>query len=134
MQNSPFERLRASRLMDPVRGTLIWNEARRVRDGARSMGQRVHDATGSAHSTQGIPAAACGPELEHVKGIYRRIIPPVLDREIYRRNFELLTDVLDGAGIEGGWVDSVGPRGRRAIGVGGGDRGSGRCALGGADR
>src|SRR5699024_1375031 len=54
------------------------------------------------------PAAACGPELEHVKGIYRRIIPPVLDREIYRRNFELLTDVLDGAGIEcGGWTASA---------------------------
>ena len=115
--------------MDPVRGTLIWNEARRVRDGARSMGQRVHDATGSAHSTQGIPAAACGPELEHVKGIYRRIIPPVLDREIYRRNFELLTDVLDGAGIEWWWVDSVGHRGRRAIGVAEEDRDTVRGAL-----
>src|SRR5699024_1870763 len=81
------------------------------------------------HSTQGIPAAACGPELEHVKGIYRRIIPPVLDREIYRRNFELLTDVLDGAGIEWWWVDSVGHRGRRAIGVAEEDRDTVRGAL-----
>lgn len=117
MQNSPFERLRASHLLDPVRGTFVWNEARRLRDGARALGGRYRDTTQSAHSTRDIPIEARGPELELVKGIYRRVVPAVLDREVYRRNFELLTSVLDGAGIEWWWVDSVGHRGRRVVAV-----------------
>ena len=117
MQKSPFERIRASKMMDPVRGTMFWNEARRVRDGVGEMRRRFQNTSESSHSTRDIPPPALGPELELSKGVYRRIVPAMLDREVYRRNMGLLTEVLDDAGIQWWWVDSVGHRGRRAVAV-----------------
>ena len=117
MQKSPFERLRASRLVDPVRGTFAWNEARRLRDGVQAFGRRYKDTTGTARSTRDIPATAIGPELEFFNGIYRKIVPAALDRDIYRRNLELMIAVLDDAGIDWWWVDGVGHRGRRVVAV-----------------
>lgn len=40
---------------------------------------------------------------------------PMLDRQVYSRNAELITAMLDAAGITWWWVDPIGHRGRRVI-------------------
>lgn len=117
MQKSLFERVRSSRMLDPVRGTAAWDEARRVRDGAHEMLGRARRRNVGAHSTGAIPSDAIGPGLRLMDGVYEHVIPPLLDREVYARNLDLLTEVLESEGLTWWWVDSVGHRGRRVIAV-----------------
>ena len=117
MQKSLFERVRASRILDPVRGTVAWDEARRVRDGAREMLGRSRRRSEGIHSTEAIPSSAIGPELRLVEGVYEHVIPPLLDRDVYARNLGLITEVLEAEGLTWWWVDGVGHRGRRVIAI-----------------
>ncbi|MGP5305120.1 stealth conserved region 3 domain-containing protein [Brachybacterium alimentarium] len=117
MQKSVFEWISASRMLDPIRGTVGWDEARRVRDGVREMLGRTRHRNERIHSTRTIPGSAIGPELRLAAGVYQRIIPPLLDREVYAHNLQLITEVLDEAGLDWWWVDSVGHRGRRVVAV-----------------
>lgn len=117
MEKRLFARVRASRMLDPVRGSDAWDEARIVRNGARKMLARARDRRRRAHSTGAVPETALSPEVRLAGGVYERAIPPVLDREVYGRNFQLVTEVLEEAGVDWWWVDGVGHRGRRVVAV-----------------
>ena len=114
---SLFETVRSSRLMDPVRGTALWNAARAARDSLARSSRDTKNYARSSHSTRSVPSETLGPEIITWRNVHWRQVPAMLDREAYVRNFELVTAVLDRQDIGWWWVDAVGHRGRRVVAV-----------------
>lgn len=112
-----FERVRSSRAADPVRNTAAWDAARAVRDSLRRSGRRTRDYAAITRSTGSVPHSALGPQIETVGNAHWHRVPAVLDREVYRRNFVLITSALEAHDISWWWVDGVGHRGRRVVAV-----------------
>ena len=117
MAKSLFERVRSSRLVDPVRGTPAWDAARAARNSAVASARRTRTRTATVRSTRSVPHEMLGPDLVSEDGLHRHRVPAMLDREVYVRNLDLVLRLLEGSEIEWWWVDGVGHRGRRVIGV-----------------
>lgn len=83
---------------------------------ARS-GRDTQNYARSSHSTRSVPAETLGPEIVTWRNVHWRQVPAMLDRDVYARNFDLVTAVLERQGIAWWWVDTVGHRGRRVIAV-----------------
>lgn len=114
---SLFERVRSSRLVDPVRGTAPWNAARAARDYLTLSSRDTKNYARASHSTRSVPASTLGPEIVTWRNVHWRQVPAILDREVYVRNLDLVTTVLEDQGVKWWWVDAVGHRGRRVIAV-----------------
>lgn len=126
---SLFERVRSSRIVDPVRGTPLWSAARSARNSLRSSSQKTLDYAARARSTGSVPHSALGPHIVTTKSAHWHRVSPILDREVYDRNFNLLASVLDDHGIDWWWVDGVGRRGRRVLAVSEHDKNRVQSAL-----
>lgn len=129
MAKNSFERVRSSRLMDPVRGTPAWDAARALRASAAQLGSGASRFASVARSTRSVPRRARGPEIVTAQNMHWRQVPARLDREVYDHNLELVVSVLESHGIPWWWVDGVGHRGRRVIAVHRGSAPAVRAAL-----
>lgn len=129
MAKSLFERVRASRLVDPVRGTAAWDAARATRNSLAGSARSAKRIAAVTRSSRAVPASTLGPEIITFRNVHWRQVRAMLDREVYTRNFDLVVSVLDGAGITWWWVDTVGHRGRRVVAVRDEDASRVRSAL-----
>lgn len=117
MAKSLFERVRSSRLVDPVRGSVLWDAARATKDSLSDTARMTQDHAIAVRSTRSVPSAKRVPGIVTTSEAHWRTTRPLLDRDVYVHNFELLVSVLDGAGVQWWWVDPVGHRGRRVVAV-----------------
>ncbi|GAA4526197.1 stealth family protein [Brachybacterium paraconglomeratum] len=124
-----FERVRSSRLMDPVRDTVAWDAARTTRNAVQRSVQRSRSLATTVRSSRSVPSSMIGPDLVTYRSAHWHRVPAMLDREVYARNFELVVDLLERACIPWWWVDGVGHRGRRVIAVHLDSRAQVRAAL-----